>query len=406
MDLPTWAAVITLCLLTGLPIRLAAPEIEIQPITDERRMYWAGLYQKLLRPLEKDAKYLKFDSSSAYKRARVTFNTFVISLYKGNSKVENYLPSSARSAKGGSILNEEISLLAGNRSSDHLKGLGTTVHRLIRKTIESRAVYWQTVYGATCVAYSEVIKDLSIVKKITIKRKGKAPEQKSVNIHFQRPSKKMEVLEAEEKHFSHMDKPWDDMRKLSDKYAKSGVLLKDIDEVREAFRSIYEQQKHISDAMAGLCSARRSSIDNICKLTSKKKPVIINRKFIQDLLKDTEDELVSSKTMDNNVLKNLDAFFPSSSSKHREKKENLHLISTRIIFPGDNISSYMKMGSETHTFIERELIDYGFVRFAQLIMARGRDYIAARGGYGEERPDDQDLHFRDDNAFSPLRERN
>jgi len=196
-----------------------------------------------------------------------------------------------------------ISRLAGLEKTSVLgelpQRISEATHKLIQQDSNKRKLALSHK-----IAYSQAVSGLVRYKETRLK--GVTTRHA---IHLTRPTQKVELIWEIEKHLAQeLDRPWEDMSKLSAAF-QDGVPLDKLDAVRTEYKKLYAQQFEINDKLNEFCARRRDVFKHHIAPPKKGMPIRVTNRSKADLVSEIAYKF-SEKSEDKHLQTDIDNLSP------------------------------------------------------------------------------------------------
>jgi len=252
----TWRIIMAIITHLGKALKLSDAELLISSTTEDQKLFWGGVMNRVIHGPLGTMKTLSFaPGGDMTALGRCCFDAEAVLLFSGVVGAYNYLPETIKyGLSKQKKLTAEINRLAGPGSSSILGQLPQRIEDVIRLKISEKKSVYKPLVDSYLLSYNQVTSDL--VRRKSTGKKGEAPKP----IKLQRLSDRVEcILEFDEIYLKRYEGPWDDLKKLSEKY-NQGAKLSEVETVRDAYKKAYNKQFEISDKLNSWSANRRQLI--------------------------------------------------------------------------------------------------------------------------------------------------
>jgi hypothetical protein len=261
LENPVWGPLLAF-LLNDFPGNFKMSEkddLVVHAYTDRDRLFWLGYINRMQVGIP--ASGLNFNVQARYPqeagRACADCEIFI------NHKMVDgtyykYLPNTVRTDSGGKVLNAELLTLVGMKQRhvvDRLSKLLTKIAKTKVVNVDDKII--DAIKISVALLTPAIVRTHRVKK--TIDRKV---VEKTVPIHYNRPSKIVESIRDEESAFlKELEAPWDELKALHEQYL-GGVAVKDIPEFLKRYKTSYERQVDVTSKLAGWRARRRLAMSD------------------------------------------------------------------------------------------------------------------------------------------------
>jgi hypothetical protein len=271
----------------GLPFEMGDYTVELAGTTEDKRLFWAGFANRLLRPLPGESKSLNFTITKKeinQSQGRSCADAEAFLLYCKIPTVFQLLPDSVKvGIVKSKLLSSKIAALAGFRSISTLGELPQRLAEATKILIEKDPIR-EAIVTSSKVSPGSVTSDLTRTQKVT--KKGKTVLKA---IHLSKPSTKVEAfLNSDKIILRALDKPWDDIGNLTREY-QDGIPLNKVEEYRTNYKIMYDKTFEVTKQLTSWAAKRRRLVAQL--LGNKRKNANLTGALKEEILTEIADGL-------------------------------------------------------------------------------------------------------------------